>query len=108
MRRRLRKKRRLGKFREDAFDVFYQLRQGFSADQAEEFLLRFLERAIEANNLSCGGGGKDESWELCVTSAGRGGPNEEQRAAVGVWLANQPEVRQHSVGKFFDAWHGPL
>jgi uncharacterized protein YggL (DUF469 family) len=107
MRKRLRKKRRLGEFRENAFDVSYTLRQGVSADEAEDFLFRFVEQAIEANDLSCGGGGQGESWELCVTSAGRGSPTEQQRGAVSEWLANQPAVRSHNLGAFFDAWHEP-
>jgi uncharacterized protein YggL (DUF469 family) len=107
MRKRLRKKRRLGEFRENAFDVSYTLRPGLSTEQAEDFLFRFLEEAIEANDLSCGGGGQGESWELCVTRAGRGSPNEDQRAAVSAWLASQWAVRSHNLGAFFDAWHEP-
>jgi uncharacterized protein YggL (DUF469 family) len=107
MRKRLRKKRCLGEFREHAFDVSYALRPGLSVEQAEDFLFRFLEQAIEANDLACGGGGQGESWELCVTRAGRGSPTEEQRDAVSAWLASQPEVRSHNLGAFFDAWHEP-
>jgi hypothetical protein len=45
MRRRLRKKRRLREFRENAFDVSYKLRAGLSPDEAAGFLFRFLEQA---------------------------------------------------------------
>lgn len=83
MRKRLRKKRRLGEFREMAFDVSYALDPGVHAERAQDFLVRLLEQAIESNELSCGGGGQGESWELCVTKAGRGSPTEVQRDAVG-------------------------
>jgi uncharacterized protein YggL (DUF469 family) len=107
MRKRLRKKLRLREFREYGFDVSYRLRDGFPTAEADDFLFRFLEHAIEANGLSCGGGGRPPDYEFCVTSARRGSPTEEQRAAVGAWLDGQSEVAQHSLGEFFDAWHGP-
>jgi uncharacterized protein YggL (DUF469 family) len=107
MRKRLRKKLRLCEFREYAFDVSYRLRDGLPTTEADDFLFRFLEQAIEANALACGGGGRPHAYEFCVTSAGRGSPTEEQRAALGAWLADQAEVTHHSLGEFFDAWHGP-
>ncbi len=107
MRKRLRKKLRRGEFTEYAFDVQYSLEAGTPAAVAEEFLDRFVEHAIEAHNLSCGGGGQGVGWDFLVTKAGRGSPTEEQRRAVDAWLAAQPEVRSHTVGQFVDAWYGP-
>jgi uncharacterized protein len=105
LRKRLRKKLRRGEFTEYAFDIQYSLNTGMLAAAAEEFLDRFIEHAIEARNLSCGGGGKDLSWDFLVTKAGRGSPTEEDRTAVQAWLAAQPEVRSYAVGQFVDAWH---
>ena len=107
MKMRLRKKRRLGEFRENLFAVRYSLRGGIPSEGADEFLWRFLERAIEANGLSCGGGGQGEAWEFYVSLARRGSPTEAQRAATGEWLARQEEVRAYRLGDFFDGWHGP-
>jgi hypothetical protein len=107
MRKRLRKELRRGEFTEYAFDVQYSLRDGMSPTEVEEFLDRFLEHAIEAHSLSCGGGGQGVAWDFLVTKSGRGSPSEEQRSAVGAWLASQPEVRSYAVGQFVDAWHGP-
>ncbi len=107
MRRRLRKKRRVGEFREDAFPVAYTLHEGVSSDEADDFLASFLADAIEANGLLCGGGGRDASWSFFVTLAGRGSPRQHQRAAVGAWLGDQPQVVTHRVGEPFDAWYGP-
>jgi uncharacterized protein YggL (DUF469 family) len=106
MRKRLRKKRRLGEFRESLFGVRYSLRAGLAAEAADDFLGQFLERAIEANGLSCGGGGQGQTWELYVSLARRGSPTETQRAAVGDWLREQLEVRAYALGDFFDGWHG--
>jgi uncharacterized protein len=107
MRKRLRRKQRLGEFRENVFGVRYSLRPGLHAGAADDFLWLFLEQAIEANGLLCGGGGQGENWEFYVSLAGRGSPSEEQRAAVGAWLAQQAVVRAYAVGEFFDGWHGP-
>ncbi len=105
MRKRLRKKLRRGEFTEYAFDVQYSLTAGMLAGAAEEFLDRFIEHAIEARNLCCGGGGKELSWDFLVTKAGGGSTTEEDRSAVQAWLAGQPEVRSYAVGQFVDAWH---
>lgn len=107
MRKRLRKKRRLDEFRESIFGVRFSLREGLAPEATDEFLWRFLEGAIEASGLSCGGGGQGPAWEFYVQLASRGSPSEGQRAAVGSWLAQQPEVRTYVVGDFFDGWHGP-
>jgi uncharacterized protein YggL (DUF469 family) len=107
MRKRLRKKLRRGEFTEYAFDVQYSLKAGMSAAAVDEFLDRFLEHAIEAHHLRCGGGGQGVGWDFLVTKAGRGSPTEEQRSAVDAWLAAQPEVGSYTVGHFVDAWYGP-
>jgi uncharacterized protein YggL (DUF469 family) len=54
MRKRLRKERRLGPFRENIFGVRFSLRDGLAQDTNDEFLSRFLDGAIEANGLLCG------------------------------------------------------
>jgi uncharacterized protein YggL (DUF469 family) len=106
MRKRIRKKLRLAEFREDSFGVRYSLRAGLSEGAAEDFLWRFLEGGIEANGLSCGGGGQGETWEFYVFSARRGSPTVAQRAAVGTWLSRQVEVSTYTLGDLFDGWHG--
>ncbi len=107
MRKRLRKKRRLGEFRESIFGVRFSLRDGLAVGADDEFLWRFLDEAIEANGLLCGGGRQGAAWEFYVQLARRGSPSEAQRTAVGAWLAQQPEVEMHELGGLFDGWHGP-
>jgi uncharacterized protein YggL (DUF469 family) len=108
MRKRLRKKLHVQEFTELGFDLSYRLRPGVSAEEADSFLDRFLADAIEVNNLRCGGGGQGDSWHFCVIAAGRGSPSLEQRAAVGQWLMERPEVVAHTLGEFLDMWHGPV
>ena len=107
MRKRLRKKRRLAEFRESIFGVRFSLSDGLAPGTDDEFLWRFLDGAVEANGLACGGGGQGAAWEFCVQLAGRGSPSEAQRLAVGTWLGQQAEVRAYELGDFFDGWHGP-
>ena len=106
MRKRLRKKRRLGEFAEYAFDVWYTLHTGLTEAAADGFVDRFLAQAIESQGLSCGGGGRDTAWHFFVSKAGRGSPSRIQHVAVGTWLSEQAEVVSHRLGKLFDAWHG--
>lgn len=106
MKKRLRKKQRLGEFREDVFAVRLSLRDGLDAKRRDEFLWRFLEDAIEAQGLACGGGGNGPTWEFQVQLARRGSPSEEQRAAVGAWLERQPEVSAYTLGELRDGARG--
>jgi uncharacterized protein YggL (DUF469 family) len=107
MRKRLRKKLRLAEFTEHAFGVRYTLQAGLGTGIVDEFLDRFIEHAIEANDLRCGGGSQDQHWEFLVTAVGRGSPTETQRGTIRSWLAAQPEVASFDLSGFIDAWHGP-
>ena len=107
MRKRVRKKIRRGEFAEHGFGVQYTLVGGLSQTEIDDFLGRFLEHAIEAQNLGCGGGGQNDVWDFFVTKSGRGSPSDAQRTAVGAWLAEQSEVVSYTLGEFVDAWHGP-
>jgi hypothetical protein len=106
MRKRLRKKLRFGEFREDAFGVRYTLRPGLSEAERDAVLDRFIEQAVDANQLRCAGGGGSVAWEFQVMRVKRGSPTEAQRAAVGAWLGAQPEIASYALGGFFDCWHG--
>jgi len=102
MRKRLRKKRHLGEFKEEGFNVTFS----FDGDALEQdvFLDRFIE-AVETNGLTCGGGfGKE--WDMYITMDGRGTATETDRMAVLNWLEGQPAVKNISVGPLVDAWWG--
>ena len=107
MRRRLRKKLRCAEFAEHVFGIRYTLVAGPTDKAVNDFLDRFRMHAVEANNLRCGGGGQGVAWNFVVTFAGRGSPSEDQRQSLADWLQAQPEVLSHTLGEFFDGWHGP-
>ena len=102
MKRRLRKKLRLGEFRQDCFEV--QFRVDPSLDS--EVMGAFIEM-IEANGLQCGGGGKPGEWSCVVQGPGsRGSTTAEDRACVLEWLQAPPDIMDVCVGPLCDAWYG--
>ncbi|MFC1757207.1 50S ribosome-binding protein YggL [Planctomycetota bacterium] len=94
MKKRLRKKRRLGEFREFGFEVEFVT--------SEPVLDEFIDM-IEENHLQFGGGGL-ESWEGYVQGEWRKSVTEEQREAVRQWLLNHPKIEAVKVGEFVDMW----
>ena len=75
--RRLRKKLRIGEFREDGFEVEFKFAQLMTNDEKVDFLFKFIEEVIEARDLSFGGG---ESGY--VTRSGRGSATDADRVQV--------------------------
>ena len=104
MRKRLRKKTRLGEFREMGFEVHFRVSEAVSDVALDAFWDRFIGEAIEANGLACGGGCGRE-WSIFVTTDGRGSATEEQRALVERWLRQRGDVENVSVGALEDAWY---
>jgi uncharacterized protein len=106
MRRRLRKKLRLAEFKQMGFEVKYRPQAGLAASALEALLDRFILQAIEANDLSCGGGGGPEEWDFIVCANGRRSSTDADRQRVREWLERQPEVISVVVGHLQDVWHG--
>ncbi len=103
MKRRLRKKKRLGEFQELGFEVTFQPLRTLPESEREERIWEFLGKAIEANELMAGGGLNDPV-SLFVTSAKRRGTaSEQQRSAVREWLAAQSWIESVEVGPLVDA-----
>jgi len=98
--RRLRKKLRVGEFRELGFAVGFRVSPALSSQEVDELWNRFILDAIEARGLAfCGG------HEGFVTKVGRGSATEADRDAVRAWLAAQRGVEDVKVGPLEDAWH---
>jgi uncharacterized protein YggL (DUF469 family) len=106
MKKRLRKKLRVGVFQELGFEVRYSLPVGLSSDEQGEFLDSFIERAIEANGLLVGGCGGNPVEGFVVAQGNRASATEEQREAVLEWLKSEPRALNPEVGPLVDAWHG--
>jgi uncharacterized protein YggL (DUF469 family) len=81
MRKRLRKKRRLGEFQELCFDVAFTLPATWTDAEHDAFWEEFIREAIEAQHLSYGGA-CGAHWNG-VASGGRRTPVGEPHRAPG-------------------------
>ena len=104
MKRRLRKKKHLGEFREDGFAIGIVLREGLAPADHNAFVDAFID-AIEARGLAFGGGGWPPRFEGFATRALKGSATEEDRAAMAAFLDAHDAVVAHEVGPLVDAWN---
>ena len=106
MKKRLRRKKHLGEFKELGFEVRGDLCPNLSGNDTEAFVDRLID-IVEARSLAFGGGaGRDDKLNGFVTRAGRGSATEEDRAALATFLKGAAEIARHEVGALRDAWHG--
>lgn len=106
MRKRLRKKKRLGEFQEWAFHVLAELVEGLSDPDLEVFVDRWID-AVEARNLGfCGGCGQADLLEGVLGRPGRGSPTPEDRVSLAAFLDGDPFVLRYQLGPDFDRWNG--
>ena len=106
MNKRLRKKKRVGEFKELGFELLGDLRPGISDDDIEAFIDRLIV-VVEARELGFGGGAwRDHKLEGFVTRMGRGSATEDDRTALAAFLAGDDAVVRHEVGALRDAWYG--
>jgi uncharacterized protein YggL (DUF469 family) len=106
MRRRLRKKLRVGDFKELGFEIHATLSPDLDHGGYDAFLDRLID-AVEAHRLAFGGYGRRGAFEGFVTQLGRGSTTEADREALATFLASDPAVVGHKVGPLVDAWHSP-
>jgi uncharacterized protein YggL (DUF469 family) len=103
MRRRLRKKKRLGEFIELGFLVRIEFVSALDDLGCDAFLDRWID-AVEARGLVFGGGGRREAFEGFVTGTGRASATDADRAAMAAFCANDSAVVCQDVGPLVDAW----
>jgi uncharacterized protein YggL (DUF469 family) len=107
VKKRLRKKLRLGEFREVCFEVTFEFDATLDSSAMDRVMDEFIEM-IEANQLQFGGGGSYRSriWEGVVGGPSRGSVTAEQRASALAWLKAHPGIAGADAGPLRDAWHG--
>jgi len=110
MKKRIRKKKHVGEFRESGFELVFQFEPMLTAEQGNQLLDDFLENAIEANDLYFGGGGRDGRWSGVAYASGPPGTttSAKQRSSVLAWLEPHPQVIAVQASDFFDLWHDEL
>ena len=104
MKKRLRKKRRLGEFREDCFELTFEMSPTLNDVEIDLLTDAFIDM-IESNKLQFGGGGSVR-WSGVVQGPWRGSATESDRQAVLDWLDQHPDVLSAQAGPLRDAWHG--
>jgi uncharacterized protein YggL (DUF469 family) len=104
VKKRLRKKRRLGEFREDCFELTFEISSSLSEEQADSVTDAFIDM-IEASGLQYGGGGF-RTWSGMVQVPYRGSVTANDRQEVIEWFDRHPDIQRTSAGPLLDAWHG--
>lgn len=106
MRRRLRKKKHLGEFKVLGFGLRANFRSGITGDEIEAFVDRLID-VVEARGICFGGGpGRGELFQAHVGRLGRGSTTEEDRRALGEYLAGDQAIAKHEIGPLRDAYYG--
>ncbi len=106
MNKRLRKKKRVGEFKEFGFELRADLRPGLVGVELDAFVDRLID-VVEARKLGFGGGaGRDDKLDGFVTRMGHGSATEDDRAALAAFLAGDDAVVRHEIGALRDAWYG--
>ena len=105
MKKRLRKKHRIGEFREDCFELTFEINQSLDGNRVDEVFDEFIEM-IETNNLQFGGGEVNGNWTGIVQGPYRGSATEHDRQTVLTWLHSHPHIMSAAAGPLQDAWHG--
>lgn len=103
MKKRLRKKKRIGEFTEwgRQLVVVRNRKDGF-----DDFLDAFIEEAIEANGCYCGGGGQEDKLDVVVELGRRTNDPDARLGRITAWLDSRPDVEDWRVSEEFDLWHG--
>ena len=102
MKKRLRKKKHQGEFREwgRQLVITRNTKDGF-----DDFLDAFIEKAIEANDCYCGGGGKEDSLDVVVELGRMADDRDGRFKRITDWLDTRPDVLHYKMGPLFDLWY---
>src|SRR3989304_3596579 len=107
MKKRLRKKKRIGEFKESGFKIGFRFLDELSTESIDHLIDRFIEQAIENNGLQFGGGGKGSEWDgFVVLDKHRGSATDLHREAVKQWFMQESEILEYHVTQLIDAWYG--
>ena len=103
LKRRLRKKYRVGEFREFGFQIEVKFKPDLS--EADKIYDEFIKE-IESQKLSFGGGSSFEYLHGFITAfKNYRSPTPVQREMLKNWLESRPEISGSQVGNLVDAWY---
>lgn len=105
MKRRLRKKKRVGEFKELGFELVADLDPAVEGSQLDAFVERLIS-FVESRDLGFGGGVGPAKLDGFVSRFGRGSATEDDRLAMADFLEGDTAIVRHDVGGLLDGWHG--
>ena len=105
MKKRLRKKKRLGEFKVYGVPVAIKLAAGTDFDS---FLDAFILDAIESSGCYVIGGGRKERFVGFIELGQECHIPEERLKRISDWLKGRSEVESLALGKVTDGWYGPF
>lgn len=110
MKKRLRKKRHVGEFKEYGASLKIVLKEKLGEKDFDAFVWDFIDAAVVPADCSCSGGGSHDELELrFFMDLGAGAEEARGRlAAVTAWLAKDKRVASSAAGALTDAWYGPF
>lgn len=104
VKKRLRKKKKLGEFKEEGFS----LKVDFVPDLNDASINQFIDELIdlmEEHKMLMGGGSLNNTWEAVIFRH-KQSTTQDDKAAVLQWLKERPGVASYEVSKNWDVWHG--
>lgn len=105
MKKRLRKKYRVGEFRELCFEFTFDYKGNIESPECEQFLKLFIDECIEANGLNCEGNLTEAGCNITARAEDATQTRETQRQAVKAWLDGRDDVEVKFFGELVDAWY---
>lgn len=102
MKRRLRKKLRLGEFVEFGFEVTFELPWSDDDPKVATFWDQFIGY-IETCGLYCAGA-CGRQWDVVVYRGNKRAATEDNRVDIEQWLGAHSEVSNLRIGPLFDIW----
>ncbi len=105
MKKRLRKKKHLGEFKEIGVPIAIKRK---NEDEFDSFLDDFIVDAIERNECYFGGGGSKKDLNG-VIELGKITDNRDARLEkIKSWLDKRDDIDKFVIGNEFDIWYGPF
>lgn len=105
MKKRLRKKYRVGEFRELCFAFTFDYKGDVTSPACEQFLHAFVSECIEANGLDCEGNLTDEGCNIIARAENPTQTSQKQLDAVKAWLEAREDVEIKAFSELEDAWY---
>lgn len=102
MKKRLRKKLKLGEFTELGFSMRFHIDDSLTASDRNAILEALIE-FVEGRSVYIGGGGFSNFQEFFV-SRHRSSTTPDDQEALRVWLESNPSVDDVVIGPLVDAW----